>query len=51
MTEIHLRPYSRLYPCMSFTPVIFAIAYASFVTSRGPVKSELSEIGCSASLG
>ena len=45
MTEIHLRPYSRLYPCTSFTPAIFAMAYASFVTSSGPVKRDSSVIG------
>ena len=32
-------------------PAIFAIAYASFVSSSGPVSSASSRMGCGASFG
>ena len=50
ITEIKLLLNSWLIYLHSFNPAIFAKAYPSLVSSRGPLKED-SLIGCGASLG
>ena len=51
IAEMKEHPYWRRSACTCRTPAIFAIAYASFVGSNGPVSRDDSRIGCSANFG
>ena len=51
MAEMKSAPCCRRNAWQSLIPAILAMAYHSFVGSRGPVRSASSTIGCCANLG